>query len=97
MSNDEPDRLHAWVEGHVQGVGFRYFVLEKAVDLELKGWVRNTYDGKVEVLAEGERQALEELLGALEIGPHGAYVSQVEHRWEEADGRFRAFSIAGTY
>ncbi len=55
-------RLHAVVEGHVQGVGFRYFVLTKAQHLNLTGWVRNTAEGNVEVMAEGERVDLDDLI-----------------------------------
>ena len=56
------EMLHSRIEGYVQGVGFRYFVLEKAQDLGLTGWVRNCTNGDVEVLAEGTREQLEKLL-----------------------------------
>src|SRR2546421_8024107 len=63
------ERLHAVVRGDVQGVGFRYFVQRKADQLGVRGWVRNNDDGTVEVVAEGERAALEQLASALEGGP----------------------------
>ena len=59
--------LHAYVRGWVQGVGFRYFVVENALTLGLRGYVRNARDGSVEVLAQGSRPALERLLALLPI------------------------------
>ncbi len=59
MSMADPDAcLHAWVEGRVQGVGFRYFVQDEAQSLGLSGWVRNVGDDKVEVWAEGKQADL---------------------------------------
>ena len=67
-------RLHAFVEGDVQGVGYRYFVIDNARSLGLTGWVRNRFDGSVEVLAEGPRAYLEILIDALQQGPRSARV-----------------------
>jgi len=89
-------RLHAIVEGHVQGVGFRYYVSEQALFIGLTGWVRNVYDGQVEVVAEGPRPDLEKLLRYLQRGPSGSYVSGVTEDWSSASGEFRRFSIAPT-
>lgn len=85
--------LHARVKGRVQGVGFRYFVITSASALELTGWVRNTYDGDVEVLAEGERSQLERLLNRLRSGPPVAFVSDVEIEWRTASGGYKGFSV----
>jgi acylphosphatase len=90
------ERLHALVEGHVQGVGFRYFVFGAAQELNLTGWVRNTYDGSVEVLAEGLRKDLETLTFFLRKGPRGSFVSGVETEWKKASGEFERFDIMGT-
>ncbi|TMD54260.1 MAG: acylphosphatase, partial [Chloroflexi bacterium] len=68
-NNDTLEELHAYVHGRVQGVGFRYFVAQKAQSLGLRGYVRNEYDGSVEVLAQGPRPALEHLLTYLRRGP----------------------------
>ena len=57
MSDDSMTRLHVHLKGRVQGVGFRYFVQRTASRLEVYGWVRNRWDGSVEVLAEGPRHA----------------------------------------
>jgi len=89
-------RLHATVEGRVQGVGFRYFVLEAAETLGLTGWVRNRWDESVEVLAEGERQALEKLLEALRRGPRAAFVTRVQADWDTASGEFADFRVKPT-
>lgn len=91
-----PMRLHATVDGHVQGVGFRAFVLEQALELGLVGWVRNRWDGTVEVLAEGSRPALEQFLALLRRGPRGAYVSDMDFHWLPSTGEFVDFRVRRT-
>jgi acylphosphatase len=86
-------RLHAFVVGDVQGVGFRYFVVDNARSLGLTGWVRNRYDGSVEVLAEGSRPLLEVLIDALHQGPRTSRVSDVRLEWLPAQGEFSEFKI----
>jgi acylphosphatase len=88
------ERLHAVVRGDVQGVGFRYFVQRKARQLELHGWVRNNDDGTVELVAEGDRSALEQLKQAVEDGPRAARVDRVDAQWSSATGNLRAFDLA---
>ncbi len=92
----EQKQLHAIVEGRVQGVGFRYFVSQHAVRLHLSGWVRNTWDEKVEVLAEGNLESLNQLLHSLQTGPRSAFVNTVNVSWKPASGDFNSFSIAPT-
>jgi len=89
-------RLHAVIQGHVQGVGFRHFVSEKARNLFVKGWVRNTFKGEVEVMAEGNRKPLEELLSCLRQGPSLSRVTHVSVDWLEAEGKFSQFSMLHT-
>lgn len=89
-------RLHARIDGHVQGVGFRAFVLENALELGLTGWVRNRWDGSVEVVAEGEREVLERLLSLLRRGPRAAYVSELKFDWLEAKDEFQDFRLRRT-
>jgi acylphosphatase len=89
-------RLHTVIEGHVQGVGFRYFVLNKAQQLNLTGWVRNTLEGNVEVLAEGEQDQLIELLEALHKGPRSAFVTNLKEQWETPLGEFTKFGVGST-
>ncbi len=92
----EKVRLHARVEGRVQGVGFRFFVQQTAQSLGVTGWVRNRWDRSVEVVAEGERAALERLLAALRRGPRASFVSDVKAEWGEASGEFRGFGVRRT-
>jgi len=96
MINSKMKRLHAILQGRVQGVGFRYFVLEQAKALNLTGWVRNRWDGTVEVLAEGEKPKLEKLLTLLNRGPRSANVYNINSSWEEATGEFSDFIVRMT-
>lgn len=98
MNDNTPEisRLHALVEGHVQGVGFRYYVLTVAQELHLTGWVRNTYDGDVEVLAEGPRPDLEMLVAFLRRGPRSSFVSDVHTEWKKARSEFDHFDVTAT-
>ena len=84
-------KLIVHISGRVQGVGYRYFVLHRAQSLELAGYVRNLRDGRVEVVAEGEEQALKTLLVELQQGPPGAIVEKVETRWQQYSGEFTSF------
>jgi acylphosphatase len=93
MSEQERGRLHAIVEGSVQGVGFRQFTLRQAQRLGLTGWVRNRWDRKVEVIAEGARLDLDLFLRALRDGPPAASVRRVSETWEAAQGEFDNFVI----
>lgn len=61
-------RLTAWVHGHVQGVGFRWWTRSRALELGLTGYAANQVDGRVLVVAQGPRQACEQLLGLLRGG-----------------------------
>ncbi|MGH7604474.1 MAG: acylphosphatase [Gemmatimonadaceae bacterium] len=72
------DSIHVEVSGLVQGVGFRWFVVSKARDLKLSGWVKNRSDGMVEVLAAGDPASLELLEAAIVAGPPGAQVQHVQ-------------------
>ena len=81
------------IHGGVQGVGFRYFVLNAAVRLGLRGWVRNNDDGTVELVAEGSRAALERLRQAAETGPRIARVDRVDAFFTAAAGGFSGFNL----
>lgn len=96
MADKELVRLHAVVEGRVQGVGYRYFVEENASAMGITGWVRNRWDGSVEVLAEGERLLLEQLVAALYRGPRSARVEEIKEDWQSATGEFPRFNIRST-
>ena len=86
-------RLDATVRGRVQGVGFRYFVVRRAMELGLVGWVANLADGSVRCVAEGEPDDLEALAASLERGPLGAIVEAVDAVRMPATGRFERFAI----
>lgn len=86
-------RAHILVSGRVQGVFFRDHARTWAVSLGISGWVRNRPDGRVEVLAEGERQRIESLIGSLEQGPPLALVASVDVDWEDYRGEFPDFRI----
>ncbi len=87
-------RLSVTVYGRVQGVYFRYSVLNKARGLGLKGYVRNLGRGDaVEVQAEGEKSQLNKLLEQLKTGPPGAQVKRMEIDWADYSGQFKDFRI----
>jgi acylphosphatase len=96
MIDETNSRLHATVTGRVQGVSFRYFVLEQADKLELRGWVRNRWNGSVEVTAEGSHQNVELLLLALRDGPPMASVTDVDFEWLPYTGEFVGFQLSKT-
>lgn len=86
--------MHVKVRGRVQGVGFRFFVQERADALGLAGWVRNSADGRtVELVAEGEVGSIEQLLADLNQGPTGSRVEQVDKQWIEPQGNLHRFEI----
>jgi acylphosphatase len=86
-------RLHAFVEGRVQGVGFRAFVIDNAIRLHLTGWVRNTWNNEVEVLAEGLQQDLLTLLTMLREGPPSSIVTLIRQEWLSYTGEFSNFRV----
>jgi acylphosphatase len=88
---DEQTRLTAWVRGNVQGVGFRWWVRARALELGLAGSASNLRDGRVEVVAEGPHAACDTLLGLLRGGTTPGMVSGVAERWTEARGDLHGF------
>jgi acylphosphatase len=86
-------RVHLKVAGRVQGVYFRASALQQAQELGLTGWVMNCPDGSVEVIAEGARAKLDELIDWCRLGPSGARVTNVDIHWESPEHRFRGFTI----
>jgi acylphosphatase len=85
-------RLAAWVDGLVQGVGFRWWVRSQALGLDLAGTVQNLPDGRVEVIAEGSRQACRELLARLGGPDTPGRVTDVSHEWRPALGDLPGFA-----
>lgn len=91
--------LHFLIQGRVQGVGFRWYVHREASELDLRGWVRNTEDGEVEVVAEGTAEDLAELRASLHRGPRGSRVDRViEHYLDEREAaNLSSFRIDGAW
>ena len=87
--------LHATVSGKVQGVYFRAWVYDQAASLGLRGWVRNLADGKVEVLAQGDPEALAALRQRLPQGSPLSRVDGLECRWLDYDKQHDEFDIRG--
>jgi acylphosphatase len=92
--SDENQRFHALILGFVQGVNFRYYTTQTARRIGVTGWVRNRADSTVEVVAEGTRPQLDELLEFLSHGPPSARVDQVQTKWEDPTGEYTNFEVA---
>jgi acylphosphatase len=84
-------RLTAWIEGRVQGVGFRWWTRARALELGLAGWAENLDDGRVRVIAEGAVANCHELLALLESPETPGRVVRVTHRWDEPHGGLSGF------
>ncbi len=97
MSEQRPAAVRAVVRGRVQEVGFRDYVLTRARFLGLSGYVRNLPDGRsLEVVAEGDRGDLEQLLDYLPNGPRLSRVDAVETEWSEPTGAYDGFGVGYT-
>lgn len=81
------------IEGIVQGVGYRFFTEDKAVEYGITGYVKNLLDGSVEVYAEGEKEVLEKFIEDLRRGPRMARVERIDVRWMEAEKEYDSFRI----
>ena len=85
--------VHIIVRGVVQGVGFRFFVHRVARELNLRGYVRNLYDGSVEIEAEGERGLIEELIKRVKVGPPLSSVRDLKIEWKKYQNKYNSFEI----
>ena len=86
-------RAHIYISGRVQGVFYRKNTKRSALSFGLTGWVRNLPDRRVEAIAEGERDRVEEFLGWCREGPSMAIVRDIKVSWEVATGEFETFRI----
>ncbi|MDZ7700501.1 MAG: acylphosphatase [Deltaproteobacteria bacterium] len=84
---------HVMISGRVQGVFFRAETREKARRLGLTGWVRNTRDGRVEAVFEGDAHAVEKMLRWCEKGPPSSRVEKVDADYAQYTGEFDSFSV----
>ncbi len=92
MNDRDALRITVLVSGRVQAVGYRAFARRHALDLGVAGYVENLADGRVEIVAEGDRTELELLLVKLKMGPAHAEVEDVEAQWGEG-GKLRGFFV----
>lgn len=86
-------RAEIIINGFVQGVGFRWYVLKIAQQLGLKGYVKNLYTGEVLAIVEGEKPLIEELFYKMKIGPSHSAVKNAIINWEEFKNEFKTFEI----
>jgi acylphosphatase len=86
-------RVQLFVRGRVQGVFFRAATQREARRLGVVGWVKNRNDGSVEIVAEGEEDAIKEIIGWAQRGPSAARVDDVDVRWRGYTGEFAEFRI----
>ena len=86
-------RVHILVSGLVQGVGFRYFVCNKAMTLTLTGFVRNLFSGDVEIEVEGDRSLIEEFIKLVKVGPRAARVKDMKIEWIKCTGAQSGFEV----
>lgn len=88
-------RRHVWISGMVQGVGYRYSCADVALRADVRGWVRNLSDGRVEAVFEGDPQAVEQVIDWCRQGPRFSRVDSVEVVAETPQGLPRPFRVAG--
>ncbi len=86
-------RVHIWVKGRVQGVGFRAHVEYYANQIGVKGWVRNVGWDTVETVAAGKRAHVERFIDKVKEGPRASRVDEARVEWEEAGETFTGFSV----
>ena len=86
-------RLHVWVKGRVQGVGFRAFVQQNAVQIGVTGWVRNVGYDTVEAVAEGNNEQTDGFLRMVKRGPMSSRVDGSREEWEQVTGEFDSFRV----
>jgi acylphosphatase len=86
-------RAEILATGLVQGVGFRYFVLQNAMKFDLKGYVKNLFSGEVYTVAEGEKFKVEELFKQIKIGPMHAQVKEASIKLDKPQNEFTKFEI----
>jgi acylphosphatase len=94
MTNQtENARIHVWVKGRVQAVGFRAFVQQSAIQIGVTGWVRNVGYDTVEAVAEGTKEQAEDFLRIMKRGPIGSRVDKWLDEWGKATGEFASFRV----
>jgi acylphosphatase len=92
LCNDGDVQLTAWVQGYVQGVGFRWWTRSRALELGLTGYASNRPDGRVQVVVQGPRDVCQRLLDLLQSGRTPGGVDNVVADWSEPKVPMRGFS-----
>jgi acylphosphatase len=91
--DDKLVSAHLLISGMVQGVGYRWFVLRKAKEYDLKGYVKNLWDGDVEVEVEGRQSLIIDFAKELKIGSMSANVTDIKMDWGAFESKFKGFEI----
>lgn len=86
-------KVHLMISGRVQGVGFRFFCVDAARQYGVRGWVRNTADGGVEIMAEGEEANLKSFVRECRRGPYSARVQSCQESYQKPTGKFDSFEV----
>jgi acylphosphatase len=86
-------RVHLIVQGIVQGVGLRYFVLRHAQEMGIEGYVKNLFSEEVEIEAQGERAMVEVLIQEIRVGPRFAHITNVDVQWLSPENSFSGFEV----
>lgn len=89
--NVDLKRVKLIVSGRVQGVGFRYFCYKQAIKLNVKGYAKNLLNGKVEIIAEGQKKDLQNFIDMIEKGPSLSRVEKIDKIWENYIGEYKDF------
>jgi len=93
MAEIDAVRVHIWITGRVQGVGFRAFVQQSAGYIGVTGWARNVGWNQVETVAEGPRNKVEQFVSVVKRGPTVSRVDEAKVEWETPTGEFRSFEV----
>lgn len=86
-------RAHIFIEGNVQGVGFRHFTKTNARQSDIKGWVKNLSDGRVEAVFEGKEESVQKMIDLVHQGPRASRVDSVEVNWETPENDLNHFDV----
>jgi acylphosphatase len=93
MSKVKNTSVKIIVSGYVQGVGFRFFIARIAHSLNIKGYVKNLYNGDVEIYAEGSKELLEEIVEKAKIGPAYSHIDSIKLEWLDFKNKYNKFEI----
>ncbi|WP_027340596.1 acylphosphatase [Halonatronum saccharophilum] len=93
MSNKSNKAIKVLIKGKIQGVGYRANTHQKATQLGITGYIRNTTGSTIELVGEGEEESLNKLVDYLKVGPSGAEIEEIDVEWIEATGDHIRFAI----